>query len=53
MLGVQLLALDVASFENVLGKGLQDRFLPELEVERLHASDEAPLLVPHGSQRLG
>ena len=46
LLGVQFLALDVAAFEHVLGQGLENSFLAEIEAESLHAADEAALLVP-------
>ena len=45
LLGVQLLAFDLAGLEHVRGQGLQDGLLLEMEAKGLHVADQAALLV--------
>ena len=50
---VELFPLDLARFEDVLGKSLQYSLRFKLETETLHAPDQAPLPVPNLSQTPG
>ena len=53
LFGVELLAFDLAALENIGGQSLQNGFLPKVEAERLHVSDQPALPVTDGGQRLG
>jgi hypothetical protein len=53
LLGVKLLAFDLAAFENIGGQGLKDSFLLEVESQSFHATDQPALPVTHRGERLG
>jgi hypothetical protein len=53
LIGFQLFALDRAALEHVRGQRSQDGFLPEVEAERFHASDQATLPMAHQGKRPG
>jgi hypothetical protein len=43
IVGVQLFALDFAALQHVLGQRAENGFFSDLETERLHLADQAPL----------
>ena len=51
LVGVQLLAFDLAALQHVFGERAENGLLPDPEAERLHLADQAPLQVPGCSQR--
>ena len=50
---IELLALDVAGLHDVLNQRPEHRRPPQIEAERLHATEEVPLPVPDVGQRIG
>ena len=50
---VELLAFDFAGFEDIFGERAQDRFAPQGNPERFHASDQLALAQPEARQLLG
>lgn len=53
LLGVELLAFDLAALENIGGQGLKDSFLLEPESQGFHMTDQPALPVTRGGERLG
>ena len=51
LVGVQLLAFDLAALQHVFGERAENGLLSDPEAERLHLADQAPLQVPGCSQR--
>jgi hypothetical protein len=52
LLSLEPLPLDLAALDDVRSQGPQNRLLPEVEAEGLHAAEQAPLPMAHGRQRL-
>jgi hypothetical protein len=51
LIGVKLLAFDLAALHHVLGERAEKGLLSQPEAERLHLAAQAPLQVPGCSQR--
>ena len=50
---LELLAFDGAALDRFFRESRQGGLLLQREAERLHATDQPPLLMPHGCQRVG
>lgn len=53
LISVELLAFNLALFENVLGQGVQHSFCPKQKAEPFHKSNQASLSMPHLNQKPG
>jgi hypothetical protein len=52
LIGVELLAFDLAALHHILGERAKNGLLPQPGTERVHLADHAPLQVPTRCQRL-